>query len=406
VTRGSETLQNSVDRVLQSGTFRNSPSSRRLLKYLADHSIAGDADQLKEYSIGVDAFAKPEGYDPRADSTVRIQIGRLRQKLAEYYREEGKDDPLVIDLPKGRFTLLCEARPESEAEAPVTAPTSWRTVAFALAGVSVVLLAATNYFYFKGRTPALSPELAELWRPFLASGRPLLIAVGNPLFLQFENKAVYRDLSTEKPEDLLKSPQLEAMSKALGSRETRPVHYYAAVGDLTAAFLLGHRLGAYQPAMSIVRSSQLQWQQLADANVLVLGPPRFFGEKLASLPVSLEITEGPDGFRVVHPQAGQPSVFKFRDPPGFFAEDGEACVLITHAPGPVGNTDVMTFASNSTFGRAGAIEAFTDAAFAKALVAHMRPMPRYFQVLLRVKYKGGVPTETSYLLHREIRRRS
>jgi len=47
-----------------------------------------------------------------------------------------------------------------------------------------------------------------------------------------------------------------------------------------------------------------------------------------------------------------------------------------------------------------------DAAFAKALVAHMRPMPRYFQVLLRVKYKGGVPTETSYLLHREIRRRS
>ena len=82
---------------------------------------------------------------------------------------------------------------------------------------------------------------------------------------------------------------------------------------------------------------------------------------------------------------------------------------ITHAAGPVGSTDVMTFASNSTFGRVGAIDAFTDPAFARTLVARMRGsagrIPRYFQVLLRVKYKGGVPTETSYLLHREIKRR-
>ena len=71
--------------------------------------------------------------------------------------------------------------------------------------------------------------------------------------------------------------------------------------------------------------------------------------------------------------------------------------------------DVVTFASNSTFGRAGAINAFTDAGFARTLVARMRGasghIPRYFQVLLQVKYKGGVPTETTYLLHRELRRR-
>ena len=65
MTRGGDTMQSSVDRVLQSGTFRNSPSSRRLLKYLADRSQAGDAGQLKEYTIGVDAFGKAEDYDPR-----------------------------------------------------------------------------------------------------------------------------------------------------------------------------------------------------------------------------------------------------------------------------------------------------------------------------------------------------
>ena len=437
MSRGSDTIESSVDRVLQSSTFRNAPTSRRLLKYLAEHSLAGDADQLKEYAIGVDAFGKPADYDPRQDSTVRIQIGRLRQKLSDYYREEGKDDPFVVDLPKGHFSLSCESRAlaveaargveegaelaaaEIAAAGEVAAPGNpWRVRALVLAGVCLVLVAALLYAYVKAPgaqtvRPATadlwSPELAELWRPFL-NNRPLIVAVGNPLFLQFENKALYRDLSTEKPEDLLKSPQFSAVSKALGSQESRPVHYYAAVGDVSAAFQLGQRLGPYQPRMSVVRSSQLQWQQLADSNVLFLGPPRFFGDKLASLPMALEITEGTDGFQVVHPRAGEPNFFKFRDPVGFFAEDGEACVLITHAAGPVGNTDVMTFASNSTFGRVGAINAFTEIAFAKALVGKMRGasghIPPYFQVLLRVKYKGGVPTETMYLLHRELQRRN
>jgi hypothetical protein len=283
-----------------------------------------------------------------------------------------------------------------------------------MAALSTLFFAASLYFYLrpaKSAAPNIwSPELAELWRPFVNTGRPLLIAVGDPLFLQFENKALYRDLSIENPSDLLKSPHLTALGHAMGDPQSRPVHYYAAVGEVGAAFLLGQRLGPQQPNMSVVRSSQLQWQQLADSNVLFLGPPRFFGDKLTGLPVSLEITEGAAGFDVVHPTPGGPSHFPFRDPPGFFAENGEACVLITHAPGPVGNTDVMTFASNSTYGRVGAIEAFTGAAFARTLVSQMRApnghLPLYFQVLLRVKFKGGVPTETSYLLHREIRRRT
>jgi len=423
VIQGTDEIQSCVDRILHGGTLRNAPSSRRLLKYLVDHSMAGDADQLKEYTIGVEAFGKPSDYDPRLDSTVRIQVGRLRQKLSEYYREEGKDDLLVVDLPKGRFSLICEPRgdaiPDSPVEPAIGAPppNTWRLTAIILVGLCLIMASVASYSFWKLRAEQSarqvssvfwSPELAELWQPFLNTSRPLIVAVGNPLFQQFENKALYRDLSIEKPDDLLKSPQFNAVREALGSRESRPVHYYAAVGDVIAMFLLGQRLGPRHPGMSVVRSSQLQWQQLAGANVLFLGPPRFIGDKLGNLPVPLEIAETPDGFLLVHPRAGEPSLFKFRDPPGFLAEDGEACVLITHTAGPVGNTDVMTFASNSTFGRVGAVDAFTDSGFTKTLVARMRDasghIPRYFQVLLKVKYKEGVPTETSYLLHRELRR--
>jgi hypothetical protein len=426
VSGGNQTVDSCVERVLRSKTFRNAPSSRRLLKYLSDHSQAGDADQLKEYIIGIDAFGKSSDYDPRVDSTVRIQIGRLRQKLAEYYLEEGSADPLVVDLPKGGFSLICEPRTVvPPAEAPVVEPVEfepvqnpWRTAAIALAALLVVSLAAGAILYLK-RPPAplarssaaaWSPELAELWAPFVSSGRALIIAVGNPLFLEFQNKVLYRDLSIEKPEDLLQSSRVSAMRQAMGGIESRPVYYYAAVGDVTAAFQLGQRLGPQQANISVIRSTQLQWQQMADANVLFLGPPRFFGDKLRSLPASLEIIETTDGFQVLYPQPGEPSLYKFRDPPGFLAEDGEANVLVTHTAGPVGNTDVITFASNSTFGRAGAVAAFTDPAFAHLLVGKMRGssghISRYFQVLLEVRYKGGVPTETTFLLYRELRRRS
>ena len=351
-------------------------------------------------------------------------MGRLRQKLADYYQAEGKDDIAIVDQPRGHFRLTCEPRlagiPTVTETAivpavPAAPVNPWRiatvVLAAALSGVFLLSLAVFSFRAAHPETPVRaslwSADLEELWQPFF-SPRPLVLVVGNPLFLQFDNKALYRDLSIEKWDDLLKSPRLSAVNKALGSRESRPVYYYAAVGDVSAVFLLGQRLGPRQPNMSVVRSSQLGWQQMADANVLFLGPPRFFRDRSGSLPVTLEITEVPEGFRNLHPLPGEPELFKYRTPEGFFEEDGEACVLITRMPGPEGNSDVETFAANSTFGRLGAVKAFTDPAFVRTLTQKMRAgsghLPRYFQVMLKVRYKGGVPTETSYLLHRELRR--
>ena len=103
-------MKTQVERIIQSETLRNADALRRLLAYLAEKSISGEADQLKEYVIGLEAFGKPSDYDPRQDSIVRLQAGRLRQKLTEYYLGEGKDDPIVIDLPKGHFKLSFEQR--------------------------------------------------------------------------------------------------------------------------------------------------------------------------------------------------------------------------------------------------------------------------------------------------------
>src|SRR3954467_13810109 len=97
-----------IDRLIASKTFEASDVHRRLLHYLSEKALAGEADRLKEYTIGLEAFGKPESYDPKQDSIVRLQIGRLRQKLAVYYQSEASGDPVLVTLPKGAFKLNFE----------------------------------------------------------------------------------------------------------------------------------------------------------------------------------------------------------------------------------------------------------------------------------------------------------
>src|ERR1700722_8020593 len=102
-----------IERILQSRIFHASEVLRNLLAYLSEKALAGTADSLKEYTIGLDALGKPASFDPRQESVVRMHTARLRQKLAEYYRTDGLEDPIIIDLPKGGFKITFEARPQA-----------------------------------------------------------------------------------------------------------------------------------------------------------------------------------------------------------------------------------------------------------------------------------------------------
>src|ERR1700754_4056999 len=110
----TEAIQQQVERIVHSEQFRSSEVLRRLLTFLSEKAMAGEADNLKEYVVAIDGLGKAASYDPQHNSAVRIQMGRLRQRLAEYYRTEGKNDPIVVDLPKGRFRLTFEHRSEAD----------------------------------------------------------------------------------------------------------------------------------------------------------------------------------------------------------------------------------------------------------------------------------------------------
>ena len=412
---GQEVLA-AVERILQSDTFRSSDALRRLLRFLADKAISGEADQLKEYSVGIDALGKSSDYDPRHDSSVRIQVSRLRQKLGEYYRTEGKDDAYIVDLPKGRFKLTCLPRPAPEpvavAEERVRSPWVGPVIAGVILLVSSLAWAAiaTGTLWRERQATEIfralwTPDLDQLWRPFIAGNRPLLISIADPPFVQFQGHGAYRDLNLNRWEDIVKSPDVIAIRKALGNPEAQPNVYYAPVGEVSASFLLGRLLGPRVPALSLVRASELSWQQLADNNVLYIGAQVFFTARLAELPARLDLTYVRGGIHNARPAPGEEAQYVDQNPTGP-AEDGEVYALVTHLPGPRGATEITSFNSNRTPGRLAAVEWFTDAMYARTLVARLRnasgEIPKYYQVMLRVKFKDGVPTSTSYVLHHEI----
>lgn len=90
-------IQAELERILSSSVCRGSERRARLLKYLVSQAIAGQT--VKEYAIGVDVFEKPADYDPRTDPAVRVEMGRLRARLAAYYGSEGLGNPFRLELP-------------------------------------------------------------------------------------------------------------------------------------------------------------------------------------------------------------------------------------------------------------------------------------------------------------------
>src|SRR3989441_11812605 len=94
-----------IERLAGSHALHGSESLCKLLRYLAKHAVEHPGSTLKEYQIATEVFGRPSNFDPQLDSTVRVQAGRLRVKLAEYYASNGTEDTIVVELPKGAYAL-------------------------------------------------------------------------------------------------------------------------------------------------------------------------------------------------------------------------------------------------------------------------------------------------------------
>jgi tetratricopeptide (TPR) repeat protein len=146
-------VRDMLERVLRSDTFSRSERSRDLLRYLVEREQAGEKERLKGFTVAMDVFGKDKEFDPSTDAVVRVQAGRLRDLLTQYYQAEGAADPLKIYIPRGGYVpsyrTECPNAVEEQTEEPAPAP--------------VQQSARTSLFRFPPANDRLGRHIQMMW---------------------------------------------------------------------------------------------------------------------------------------------------------------------------------------------------------------------------------------------------
>jgi len=158
-----------LDRIVHSRSFSRSEKLKRFLVFLVDRKIHDEACKVKEYTLGVEVYGRGSSFDPRIDSIVRVEAHRLRMRLCTYYTDEGRNDPIVVDIPVGGYTpVFSKRRRQKNAEQLklAGAPASIESISIAVLPFLNMAPDPTTRYVSYGLTEELTDVLANTkgWR--------------------------------------------------------------------------------------------------------------------------------------------------------------------------------------------------------------------------------------------------
>src|SRR5438067_12767980 len=263
-----EQLLVQIERLISSHVLHGSESLCKLLRYFADHALNHPGVPLKEYQIATEVFGRPADFDPQSDSTIRVQAGRLRMKLAEYYSSEGADDPLVVELPKGTYVLSFHQRAHAPAREfrPEVAPEAQPKVRRATIALSVLLVAALAVIIALIETRT-KPEVGAagyvetspavfrtFWGGFLSSPEEPWVIFSNGAFVgRPETGMRYFDPARDSRDQILE--------------------HYTGVGEVLAVHALDHTFGLMRRQIRVKRGSLLSLDDVKNNDMIFVGSP-------------------------------------------------------------------------------------------------------------------------------------
>jgi serine/threonine-protein kinase len=167
-----QAVQECLERVLGSAGFTRNERLSGFLRFVVARTLEGKDSELKESVIAVEVFGRRTDYDPKLDSIVRTEAGRLRARLTEYYSGEGSSDPVVIELPKGGYVPLFRQKDAVQAQLPEerqkeageqsTPVQARRWLAIAAAVFLCVLAAGGGWWWHRGKTEPITIAVLPL----------------------------------------------------------------------------------------------------------------------------------------------------------------------------------------------------------------------------------------------------
>jgi hypothetical protein len=278
----------SVDPVLASRTFQNTPALRSLLMYLWKNRDA----QISEYAIGTEALGRSSHFDPKTDATVRVQISRLRQRLEKFYEEEGQTSRERLSIPLGSHQVQLElalvsaeppaAAPVAMASGPTPREPGGRGLTFFLAGTVILLLGfcvAQAILLRKAQSTGKQtrPEdTAWLWKAFFANGRQTRIILPTPTFFSFRppgrspnSSIMFRDTEVNSFADRDASPLYRTLARQLGPSSL--ADNYTVTSDTFACIRLARYLDGLGWQTAVTSSADAPLEALDKENMIAVG---------------------------------------------------------------------------------------------------------------------------------------
>ncbi|HKE28284.1 MAG TPA: hypothetical protein VKB88_38305 [Bryobacteraceae bacterium] len=336
-----------LQRILASRHFAQSEMLKRVLRYLVDHSKKEDTRAISEWEIGTRAVGRPEPFHPREDPIVRVSLSSIRQRLESYFETEGREEPLRLEISKGRYRALFVPNEKGHAG-------SW---------------------------------VRSFWQPYFDNARPNILVHSEPLFLREPRGARFRDIRLNNPET---APQrAKEIWPELGAWSFQPYYGYLSVGTVYCMLAV---IGTFHDAGVAIEPKSPRsctWQELRHSNVVLIGS--------AAANSYIQSLEGKGNFELqddcignLDPQNGErPKYYGERYMDGKLPRHKEYA-LITRRPGLEPDCAVTIIAAfhAKAIEAAGQFVTSEDQlrGLPKALTRNWPDaLPRHFQVLIEVE---------------------
>lgn len=396
-----EQYSGAVDRLAKSQVLHGSESLRKLLRYLAEHSLQNPGVPIKEYQIATEVFGRPADFDPHSDSAIRVQAGRLRLKLAEYYSSEGEADPVLVELPKGSYTLAFQPRvivPKSQPETLEKEEQvrkwrhllrNWAASVLALslllaAGVAAVVVLLANHSRPAASVdPPVPAVFQTFWGGFVSAPAPPWVVFSNAAFVG--------------------RPETGMRYRTAADAGAMILDHYTGVGEVLAIHEIDRVFHILGREVRVKRGSLFSLDDAKNNNLIFVGSTAE-NLSLRDIPMNeqfvfqqLESGERKGDLAVanLHAKPGEPSYF-LGSPRNIPLSEDYAVVALMRGINPT--ESVLILAGTSTIGTQAAVEYVSREDSLAQLLSRLNVSTnsqlKPFEVVLHVKVARGVPVES------------
>ena len=409
-------FQAEIEKLVASHVLHGSESLCKLLRYLGKQATDHPGVPVKEYQIATEVFGRQADFDPQLDSMVRVQAGRLRTKLAEYYSTEGASDRFVVEVPKGSYTVAFHERAGAThgngstagtwATNPVESAASATTRRYLVKGLSLALAAAlamVGWLLWTRRDSGISSASAAadssvaapiriFWRGFVRGAEAPWVIFSNAAFVGRPNTGMrYYDRSKDG-----NSPILD---------------HYTGVGEVLAVHNLDMVFAALHQSLRVKRGSLFSLDDAKNNDLIFIGSPSE-NLTLLDIPSTTEfvfkkVESGPQEGNVaiinLHPAKGEAERYVL-SPSNFSLAEDYAVVAFVKGINP--EHSELILAGTTTIGTQAAVEFVTRENYLSQLLKKMNVTQaselKPFEAVIQVKVARGVPVESSVVALRVL----